>query len=92
MCADYYKGDPNGGYRSFVFTDHLSAEQLVQLRDMVERDVRKGLNIPFNPSAPTLRYEHSMGQGLPDFIHRIGREAANVTPIEAAVPPRAVAG
>ena len=21
VCADYYKGDPNGGYRSFVFTD-----------------------------------------------------------------------
>ena len=73
VCADYYKGDPNGGYRSFVFTDHLSAEQLVELRDMVERDVRKALNIPFNPGAPALRYEHSMGQGLPDFIHRIGR-------------------
>ena len=73
VCADYYKGDPNGGYRSFVFTDHLSAEQLVKLRDMVERDVRKALNIPFNPGAPALRYEHSMGQGLPDFIHRIGR-------------------
>ena len=73
VCADYYKGDPNGGYRSFVFTDHLSAEQLVTLRDMVERDVREALNIPFNPGAPALRYEHSMGQGLPDFIHRIGK-------------------
>ena len=40
---------------------------------MVERDVRKTLNIPFNPGAPALRYEHSMGQGLPDFIHRIGK-------------------
>ena len=29
VCADYYKGDPNGGYRSFVYTDHLSAERLV---------------------------------------------------------------
>src|SRR5205814_4429350 len=81
VCADYYKGDPNGGYRSFVFTDHLSAEQLVQLRDMVERDVR-------NPSAPTLSYAHSMGQGLPDFIHRISTEASTVTPTEAAVPAR----
>jgi anaerobic magnesium-protoporphyrin IX monomethyl ester cyclase len=74
VCADYYKGDPNGGYRSFVYTDHLSAEQLVNLRDMVERDVRKALNIPFNAGAPAIRYEHSMGQGanlaLPDFIHR----------------------
>ena len=68
VCADYYKGDPNGGYRSFVFTDHLSGERLVELRDMVERDVRKALNIPFNPGAAALRYEHSMGQGLPDFV------------------------
>ena len=41
---------------------------------MVERDVRKTLNIPFNAGAPVIRYEHSMGQGanlaLPDFIHR----------------------
>jgi radical SAM superfamily enzyme YgiQ (UPF0313 family) len=74
VCADYYKGDPNGGYRSFVFTDHLTAEELVSLRDMVERDVRKALNIPFNPGAPALRYEHSMGQGLPDFIHRMGKQ------------------
>ena len=65
VCADYYKGDPNGGYRSFVYTDHLSAEELVKLRDMVERDVRQTLNIPFNPGAPALRYEHSMAQGLP---------------------------
>ncbi len=76
VCADYYKGDPNGGYRSFVYTDHLSAEQLVTLRDVVERDVRKVLNIPFNPGAPAIRYEHSMGQGLPDFIHRIGQSTA----------------
>lgn len=69
-CADYYKGDPNGGYRSFVFTDHLSAEQIVGLRDSVERDVRAALNIPFNAGAAALRFEHTMGQGLPDFIHR----------------------
>jgi radical SAM superfamily enzyme YgiQ (UPF0313 family) len=72
-CADYYKGDPNGGYRAFVFTDHLSAEQIVRLRDLVEREVRAALRIPFNPGAAALRYEHSMGQGLPDFIHRAGR-------------------
>ena len=66
-----------------MFTDHLSAEQLVALRDMVERDVREKLNIPFNPGAPALRYEHSMGQGWPDFIHRIGRQ------VDAAVQQRA---
>ena len=77
-CADYYKGDPNGGYRSFVFTDHLKAEEIVRLRDAVERDVREALRIPFNPGAVALRYEHSMGQGLPDFIHRIGSASNSV--------------
>lgn len=60
--ADYYKGDPEGGYQSFVYTDHLSPEQLVELRNFVEKDVREKLNIPFNPGAPAIRYEHSMGQ------------------------------
>jgi hypothetical protein len=71
--AEYYKGDPNGGYHSYVFTDHLTGEQLVQLRDWVERSVRERLNIPFNPSMAALRFEHSMGQGvstLPQFIFR----------------------
>jgi hypothetical protein len=68
--ANYYKGDPNGGYKSFVFTDFLSAERIVELRDLLEKEVRAKLNIPFNQSAAALRYEHSMGQGLPDFIYR----------------------
>ena len=70
-----------------MFTDYLNSEQLVSLRDMVERDVRKALNIPFNPGAAALRYEHSMGQGLPDFIHRIGR-----VPAQPAAPAQAAAG
>lgn len=74
VSANYYKGDPDGGYESFVFTDHLSAKRIVELRDKVEREVRATLNIPFNPGAAALRYEHSMGQGLPDFIHRASRE------------------
>jgi len=85
--ANYYKGDPDGGYQAFVFTDHLSAKRIVELRDQVEREVRSKLNIPFNPGAVALRYEHSMGQGLPDFIHRAGQEettsglgSARVTP------------
>ncbi|MBU4348420.1 B12-binding domain-containing radical SAM protein, partial [Patescibacteria group bacterium] len=60
--AEYYKGDPNGGYKSFVFTDFLSTEKLVEMRDSLEKDVRKILGIPFNPSSSALRYEHSMGQ------------------------------
>jgi len=60
--SDYYKGDPNGGYRAYVYTDSLSPENLVLLRGMVEEDVRQELGIPFNLSAPSMLYEHSMGQ------------------------------
>ncbi len=67
---DYYKGDPDGGYKAYVFTDHVSSTELVRLRDLIERDVRQVLNIPFNPSRAALRFEHSMGQGLPGFILR----------------------
>jgi radical SAM superfamily enzyme YgiQ (UPF0313 family) len=71
--AEYYKGDPDGGYHSYVFTDHLSGEELVGLRDRVERTVRNRLKIPFNVGKPAIRYEHSMGQGanvLPAFVLR----------------------
>jgi radical SAM superfamily enzyme YgiQ (UPF0313 family) len=71
--AEYYKGDPDGGYHSYVFTEHLSAKELVKLRDWVERSVRETLDIPFNDRKPAIRYEHSMGQGmntLPQFILR----------------------
>lgn len=74
QVADYYKGDPEGeGYHSYVFTDHLSGEQIVKLRDWVESEVRRTLGIPFNPGKPAVRYEHSMGQGanqLPGFVLR----------------------
>lgn len=68
--ADYYKGIP-GEYVSHVWTDFLSPKDLTELRDEVEAKVRKKLKIPFNPSNPTKKYEHSMGQGnLPDWILR----------------------
>lgn len=71
LVADYYKGDPDGGYRAYVYTDSLSADDLVELRDFVERDVRKKLGIPFNPSSAARRFEHSMGQpGLPGYVLR----------------------
>lgn len=59
--ADYYKGIP-GEYVSHVFTDHLSAEDLVRLRDELEREVRGRLNIPYPSAAPAQQFEHSMGQ------------------------------
>lgn len=90
--ADYYKGDPNGGYRSFVFTDHLTPHQLVDLRDRVERDVRKALDIPFNPGAAKVHYEHSMGQSgpLPPSILRRSRQPAFAAAVGPVSPPIAV--
>lgn len=67
---DYYKGIP-GEYVSRVWTDELSAEDIVRLRDWLEEDVRGKLGIPFNASAAAQRYEHSMGQGaIPTNILR----------------------
>lgn len=68
---DYYKGDPNGGYVSYVWTDHLTPSELVSARDLLEKEVRDKLNIPFNAARPAAKYEHSMGMGnieIPDFI------------------------
>jgi len=68
---DYYKGDPTGGYVSYVWTDHLSAKELVNQRDTLEKEVRKKLNIPFYSARAAIKYEHSMGQGninIPDYI------------------------
>lgn len=70
--SDFYKGDPDDGYISHVWTDHLSAEALVAERDGLEDEVREVLKIPYNPSNPSIKYEHSMGQSdtLPKYILR----------------------
>lgn len=72
QVADFYKGQNIGGYKAYVFTDHIDSDKLVELRDDLEADVRKKLKIPFNQSAASIRYEHSMGLPgrLPDFILR----------------------
>ena len=73
--ADYYKGNPDGGYKAYVFTDHITSEELVTERDNLEREVRDKLGIPFNSSAASVNFEHSMGQGpLPDHILRVTKE------------------
>ena len=68
--SNYYKGNPTKGYTSFVYTDHLTSDGLVEKRDEIEKEVRTKLNIPFYQSAPALMYEHSMGQthSLPSHI------------------------
>ncbi|MDP3962625.1 MAG: radical SAM protein [bacterium] len=68
--AEYYKGDPDGGYRAFVYTDALASEDIVIERNRLESDVRRILGIPFNKGVAAMRYEHSMGQGFPTNILR----------------------
>lgn len=57
----FYKGTP-GQYRSFVYTDALSAEALCAAREALEAEVRGALRIPYPVAAAALQYEHSMGQ------------------------------
>ena len=82
--AEYYKGDPEGGYKAYVFTDHLSSAELVSARGSIERGIRETLNIPFNPNRAASRYEHSMGMhgGLPPHILRVSLAG---TPADSAV-------
>ncbi len=78
--SNQYKGIP-GEYKSYVFTDWLSAEDLVRLRDEVENDVRAKLGIPFNAGIPSVNYEHSVGQSgpLPSYILRQTRSVQEAT-------------
>ena len=63
----YYKGK-RGEYKAFVWTDFLTSEKLVQLRDSVEEEVRTKLGIPYPAGAAALQYEHSVGMRLPESI------------------------
>jgi anaerobic magnesium-protoporphyrin IX monomethyl ester cyclase len=70
VISDYYKGNPDGGYLAYVFSDFLTPQKLVELRNQVEIDVRKELGIKFNSSKASIKFEHSMGQGLPEIFYR----------------------
>jgi anaerobic magnesium-protoporphyrin IX monomethyl ester cyclase len=59
--VNFYKGIP-GTYQSFVYTDHLSAGRLCELRDSLEAEVRAELKIPYPTSAAALQFDRSMGQ------------------------------
>lgn len=67
--AEYYKGVP-GEYQAYVWTDHLTAEQLVVQRDNAERVTRNALGLSSIKHVASLQFEHSMGQGLPPNVLR----------------------
>lgn len=54
---NYYKGIP-GEYVSYVYTDFLTRQDLVTVRDRIEAEVREALSLPW----PGKSWEHSMGQ------------------------------
>lgn len=58
--APFYKGVP-GEYRSFVYTDALSADELCVRRDALDAELRGVLGIPFPTAPAAVQYEHSMG-------------------------------
>jgi len=60
---DYYKGDPDDGYVSYVWTQNMTASEIVEERGKLEAEVRKKLGIPFYTARPGMVYEHSMGMG-----------------------------
>lgn len=70
--AEYYKGVP-GDYTAYVWTDTLSPDDLVKLREKAERITRSYLKLAPITSVPQLQFEHSMGQGLPANILRKSR-------------------
>lgn len=69
----YYKGRPDGGYTSYVFTDYLSAEDLVDLRGDLAREARQAVGIPFNPEIGHTYYDRSICR-LPPSIFRTTRK------------------
>lgn len=80
-AAGFYKGVP-GEYKSYVFTDFLTAEKLVTLRDDLESEIREKLGIPFNQSAASINYDHSMGMGFSGQLPRnILRASHNENPV-----------
>lgn len=68
--AEYYKGVP-GDYTSYVWTDFLTAQQLVEMRDKAETVTRQALRLPQIQTVAAMQFEHSMGQRtLPPNILR----------------------
>lgn len=55
----YYKGIP-GEYKSFVWTDYMTSEQLVRARDGLEAELRQVLKLPY--PGQQAQFDSTMGQ------------------------------
>jgi radical SAM superfamily enzyme YgiQ (UPF0313 family) len=70
--ANYYKGVP-GEYTAFVWTDYLSALDLVKMREIAEGYTREKLELNQIAHNRLQQFEHSMGQSLPTKILRTSK-------------------
>ena len=70
--AEFYKGVA-GSYVSYVWTDHLSADDLVRVRDEAERVTRRELGLPAIQTVQARQVEHSMGQLPPNVLRQSWR-------------------
>lgn len=68
--ADYYKGDPFSNHSANVWTEEVSAKNLVVQRNLLESEVRTKLNLNWPQARQEILYDHSMGQGIPNNILR----------------------
>ena len=62
--ASYYKTVP-GEYKSWTATPTLSSEDLEQIRDQIDTEVRSELGLPAISRQDISPFEHSYGQGPP---------------------------
>lgn len=67
--AIFYKGIP-GEYSCEVFTEELSSEQLIKLREQAELETRSALRLPAIQPVEGLRYVHNTRENLPATILR----------------------
>lgn len=76
QVEDFYKGALDA-YKSYVWTDYITAEELVDQRNALEHAVRGALGIPFYQAGAGVKFEASMGQ-LPGSIYRKSSEVREV--------------
>jgi len=67
-----FKGVPGKSYHAHIWTDHLTPQELIALRDKAEEKTHKLLNLPPITLKQTaaIQFDHSMGQSLPPSVLR----------------------
>lgn len=59
--SNFFKGKSRDDYKAYVYTDHLSTEELVVVRDRADRTLRVDLGIASPLDIAMQEAEHSMG-------------------------------